>query len=459
MTGAARSAAARRILRTLCLAGMFGLAPVLLAAQDPEDGDEPPLATPEAGVAGSRAGEHKEESAVGKTLTQAGITGSLRAGYWSSDRLLDDEHNFGVASAWLKLDKKLESGIGLFAEGYLADQDVFGDKDHVSRLREAYFQGRNGKFDYRIGKQIIAWGRTDRLNPTDNLTPRDATLLSADVDDDRFGSVAAKSSWNFDAYTSLIGIWIPQFQPNVIPERARPGVLVQENTPDSNNQWALKFDQSGKTVDWSVSFFDGFDLNGDLSPGQLTSAGQVVKLDHHRIKVLGADAATTRGAFRFAAEAAYTRTEDADGTNPGIKNPFFYGVFGVERDYTDNLTVIVQAFTRYVTHYSDPEAIADPVARAIAVQEAVVNSQYDRRQYGVSARIDKKWFNDTLEAELAASTLLNRDGYLVRPRMIYLWSDSIKLIAGYEYFRGSDKTTYGLAEKNSTLYSEVRWYF
>jgi len=445
----------RCLFRALCLATLFCNAPAQsVAAPATADDDEPALAPAEAD-----AGEAKDQPGLKNTMAQAGITGSLRAGYWSSDRQLDDEHNFGVASAWLKLDKKLESGIGLFAEGYLSDQDVFGDKDDANRLREAYFEGRKEKFDYRIGKQIIAWGRTDRLNPTDNLTPRDATLMAGDIDEDRFGSVAAKSSWNFDAYTSLIGIWIPEFQPNVIPERARPGVLVQESSPDSNNQWALKFDQSGKTVDWSVSFFDGFDLNGDLSPGALTPAGQVVKLDHHRIKVLGADAATTRGPFRFAAEAAYTRTEDPDGTNPGIKNPFFYGVFGVERDYTDNLTVIVQGFTRYVTHYSDPEAIADPVTRAIAVQEAVVNSQYIRNQYGVSARIDKKWFNDTLEAELAGIALLNQDGYLVRPRVIYLWSDSIKLIAGYEYFRGSDKTVYGLAEKNTTLYSELRWYF
>ena len=446
---------ARRLLRALCLATLF------CAAQAPSfatpaagDDDEPPLSPPDTSAIGA-----KEQPGPRKGMAQAGITGSLRAGYWSSNRQLDDEKNVGVASAWLKLDKKLESGIGLFAEGYLANQDVFGEKYDASRLREAYFEGRNGNFDYRVGKQTIAWGRTDRLNPTDNLTPRDATLLSADVDDDRFGSLAAKSSWNFDAYTSLIGIWIPQFRPNVVPLPTRPGVLFQENVPDSNNQWALKFDQSGKAIDWSVSWFDGFDLNADISPGPLTAAGQVVKLDHHRIKVLGADAATTRGAFRFAADAAYTRTEDPDGTNPGIKNPFFYGVFGVERDFPDNFIVIVQAFTRYVTHYRDPEAITDPAARAIAVQQAVVNSQYYRRLQGVSARIDKKWFNETLEAELAATALLNRDGYLVRPRMIYLWSDSIKLIAGYEYFRGSDKTTYGLAEKNSTLYSEVRWYF
>ncbi len=77
----------------------------------------------------------------------------------------------------------------------------------------------------------------------------------------------------------------------------------------------------------------------------------------------------------------------------------------------------------------------------------------------MSLRIDKKWFNETLEAEFAAITLLNRQGYALRPRVVYLWSDSVKIIAAYDYFRGTDKTIYGLLEKNTALYSEVRWYF
>ena len=459
MTGAARAAAVRQILRMLCLAGIFGFPLVPFAAPAAEDEDEPPLAPPEAATPGSGAGGRKEEAALRNSLTEAGITGSLRAGYWSSNRRLDDETNIGVASAWLKLDKKLGSGVGLFAEGYLVSEDVFGDRRDESRLREGYVEGRKGNFDYRVGKQIIAWGRADRLNPTDNLTPRDTTLLAADIDEDRFGSLAAKASWNFDAATSLTGIWIPDFRPTVIPIPARTGVVYQENVPDSSRQWALKLDQSGKAVDWSVSWFDGFDLSTDISPGPLTTAGQVVTLDHHRIRVLGADAATTRGSYRFALEGAYVRTEDPDGTNPFIKNPFFYGVFGVERDYQDNFTVIVQAFAREVMHYSDPESIADPVARAIAVQQAVINNQYDRTQQGLSLRIDKKWFNETLEAELAVITLLNREGYALRPRVIYMWSDSVKIIAAYDYFKGTDKTTYGLLERNKALYSELRWYF
>lgn len=419
--------------------------------------DEPPLTPPEPGGA---AADGKGAGGLRQTLNQAGITGSLRAGYWSSDRRLDDKNNIGTASAWLKLDKKLENGIGLFGEGYLANEDIFGDKIDTSRLREAYVEGRRGQFDFRVGKQIIAWGRADRFNPTDNLTPRDFTLLAPDVDEDRFGSLAAKGSWNFDAYTSLTGIWLYKFSPNVFAAPSNPTVIAQESVPQSHRSFAIKLDQSGKTVDWSLSYFDGYDLNPDISSGGMASGGQqVIALQHHRLRVFGADAATTQGSYRFAAEAAYYRTEDPDGTNAAIKNPFFYGVFGVERDYADNFTVIVQAFTRNVFNYSNPESIADPAARAIAVQQAVASSQYDRTQQGLVIRLDKKWFNETLEAELAAAAILNRDGYLIRPRIIYLWTDSLKLIGGYEWYGGSDKTVYGALSKNKTLFAEIRWYF
>ena len=74
-------------------------------------------------------------------------------------------------------------------------------------------------------------------------------------------------------------------------------------------------------------------------------------------------------------------------------------------------------------------------------------------------RVAKKWFNETLDTELAGAALFGRYGYLLRPRVTWLYSDSIKFIGGYEWFKGSDKTIYGLLEKNKTLFAEVRWFF
>ena len=85
-----------------------------------------------------------------------------------------------------------------------------------------------------------------------------------------------------------------------------------------------------------------------------------------------------------------------------------------------------------------------------SIRQATIRRDVTRR---------KKWFNETLEGELAGSLLLNRSGYLVRPKLVYATSDSIKLIGGIEYFGGSDKTSYGRQYKNRGVFAELRYCF
>jgi len=370
-------------------------------------------------------------------LNELGVTGSFRTGYWSSNRLYDDINGVGTASAWLKLEKKLDNGIGLFAEGYSAREDFRSDGNTRSSMREMYVETRHGDFDFRVGRQIIAWGRTDRLNPTDNLTPRDARLMAADIDEDRFGSLAVKSAWNINANSSLTFILLPEFQAN------KSYSVYSENIPTANNQWAVKYDQSGKAIDWSVSYYDGYDISADLSSNKV--------YEHYRIKVFGFDMATTIGNNRFALESAYTQTQDMNGTDEYIKNPFLYTVLGVEHDFGNNTSGIVQIFNRHIYNYSTPTTAG--------LYHAIFSSQLDRDQDGISIRIAKKWLNETLETELAGSTLLERNGYSLRPRVTYLWSDSIKLLAGYEYYSGNSFTYYGYLKNNNTLFMELRYFY
>lgn len=434
-----------------CLA--LGLSLSANIARCADDG-EPPL-VPEEKTDAPRSGF----ATAKKKLHDWGITGSLRGAYWSSNRRSDDEKHIPNVSAWLKLDRKIVKNWGVFVEGYLNREDPFDTRNNTSRFREAYVEGRAGDWDFRFGKQIIAWGRADRFNPTDNLTPRDFTLLAPETDEDRFGSVAAKASWNWNASTSLTALWLPQFRPHVFAIADQPGVTLERDIPDSHRQWAIKLDQSGKTIDWSVSYFDGFDLTPDISFGGLTATGVAATFRNHRTRVIGADAATTLGAYRLATEIAYTRTEDNAGGNPDIKNSFWYGIVGLERSFSDNLTFNSQLFARRVSHYSNPEDIANPAVKPFAIQNAILNNQYDKQQFGVTLRVAKKWFNETLEGELAGSLLLNRSGYLVRPKLVYAYSDSIKLIGGVEYFGGSDKTSYGRQDKNRGVFAELRYFF
>ncbi len=49
----------------------------------------------------------------------------------------------------------------------------------------------------------------------------------------------------------------------------------------------------------------------------------------------------------------------------------------------------------------------------MTISNYVMATQYDKDLHGLSARIGKKWLNETLEGEFAGSLLLNRPGYFL----------------------------------------------
>ena len=390
-----------------------------------------------------------------KDLAQKiGLTGSARIGYWSSTRTLDDTEHLATAALWLKVAPKLHSNISLLVEGWVTNQQLFHEDETQERLREAYLDIHLGPIDFRIGKQIIVWGRADRINPTDNLSPRDFTLPVPDDDDQRLGTAAVKATYYFGEL-SLTGLWLPHFEPHTIPiQQPPPPVTIHEEVPDTSfGQWAVKVEQTGRAVDWSLSYFNGFDLFPDIG-----GAPPDLVLEHHRIHVIGADAATTVGRYGLRGEAAYTMTQDSKGDNPLVKNPFFFLVVGSDRTFLEYLNVNLQYILRMVVSYQNPETIPVPLQN-VAIEQAVIANQHDRIHQGVTLRINDKWLNETLEGEIAGVFFFPRHDYLIRPKLTYAFTDRWKGSIGGDLYRGEQNSFFGYLRDNSAVYAEVRWNF
>lgn len=388
------------------------------------------------------------------------ISGSLRGGYWSSSRTLDDRAHLATAAVWLKAESRLTSQVHLSVEGWVRGDDLTREQESWGELREAYLDVRLDTVDLRIGKQIIVWGRADRLNPTDNLTPRDFTLLAVDDDDQRVGTPAIRISYFFERF-SLTGVWLPLFVPHTIPlPHLAPSVRLREQrSRPPFTQWAVKLDHAGGVVDWSLSYFDGYDLIPDLRLGRVTASPVPVTLTHNRLRVLGADAAGTLGRFGLRGEAAYTFTRDHQGRDPLVKNSFFFLVLGADRTFRESLNVNVQYLLRVLTRFRDVENLRDPFRRAAAVQIAAVTSQRDAVQHGASLRIGARWWHETLETECAALVSFTRLDVLLRPKVVYAVSDRWTVAVGGDVLRGSRRTVFGRVRKNSGAYVEVRYSF
>jgi len=157
---------------------------------------------------------------------------------------------------------------------------------------------RLGKFDLRAGRQVIVWGRADKVNPTDSWSTRDRTLLAPNDDDQRLGVASLQATWNAGAYR-VIALWQPEWRyPGFSVPPLPRGVSLQNVAPAGTaKQSGIKLDHSGGGLDWSVSYAHSIDRTPDLTVLSAEPRGLAVGLVYRPITTVGADAAIPIGKF------------------------------------------------------------------------------------------------------------------------------------------------------------------
>jgi hypothetical protein len=403
-----------------------------------------------------RAPQRETPPAAGP-LERLGVTGAVRAGYWSSTRTLDAERHLGAGMLWLETTRRVSNRLSVRAAGWTALRGPLDDGELTGELREAFVDLSFGRLDVRAGRQIIAWGRADGLNPTDNLSGQDLTLLVPDDADRRLGATAVRASY-YAGDVSFTGVWLPEFRGHAFALPAPPpGIeFVRDADRWPGDQWAVRVEQTGRAVDWSVSYFQGSDLAPDLGIAPDPAGGPRLRLSHHRVRVFGADMAATLGRFGLRAEGAYVRTDDPRGRDPFIKNPFVFVVAGADRTFGGRLNLNAQYLFRYVMDDAAAARTAGAFVSTVAREQAILNSQTRRVQQGISLRIGHTWLHDTLEVECAVAAFADPSGAAVRPKIVYAVTDHWKALLGADVIRGEAASLFGLLRPNSTAYLELR---
>jgi hypothetical protein len=198
-------------------------------------------------------------------------------------------------------------------------------------IREAYLQ-LNGfltkNLDVSIGRQRIAWGTADVINPTDNLNPYDMEDI---LDFGRHrGSDAINLQYYFSKDLSLQLVYVPFFQPANLPvgifagslnaEIEMPPGMVLEEYSDSvlmpkynlaeSAATGLRFKGFAGGVDFSLSYVWGrnglpYNTANTLIPVNAQGGVNVdAELSYERNHIIGADLATSIAGIGFWAEAA-----------------------------------------------------------------------------------------------------------------------------------------------------------
>lgn len=367
-----------------------------------------------------------------------------------------------VAIGQLKASATLSQGTRALLETRLATTRRDGEAPGPagdSRLLEAYVGHAWGDAEWRIGKQILAWGRADGVNPTDNLSPRDLVTWLPFEDDQRFGVWAARYSRRLGNALDLSLVFSPWFEGTLapLPVLAHPVTTATPARNPANSTFAIKLNRSGAALDWSLSYLRGLSLLPGARMLGVDAQGPWLEFHHDRVHVLGADAARNFGRYGFRAEAAFTWPYASDDGSPAMRQPDLFGVAGIDRTLNENLNVNVQLFARHVLDFSSPYAVGDAVQRQVAVQNAITVGQQDRDSVGYSLRISDKWLGETLQGELLLVDNRTRNNRYLRPVFSYAVTDRVKASFGAVLYQGADDTLFGRRKPNNRLFLELRY--
>jgi hypothetical protein len=255
----------------------------------------------------------------------------------------------------------------------------------VVELQEFYAEYSTGLGDFRFGQHVLAWGATDGNNPTDNVNAYDFYYLFMGGGDRKQGNLMASTNL-YLGDLNLEAVITPVFQPNRLPLDEPdfpifeaedlpfdPGTVPEKRPARQleNTEFGVRFRLPLNLMDLSVSYFRGFDRM--YTPAVSVQLGlpptiTVDSLVYHPTQVLGGDLVTFLGDWAIRAEGAYFLTEDNDGKDHLIRNPYFQSVLQVDRA-DDNSNFVIQYLGTYITQLDGDDAVDPETGESISEEE------------------------------------------------------------------------------------------
>lgn len=354
--------------------------------------------------------------------------------------------------------------------------DTVDESRNAIFLDEAYLDFYTDYFDFRLGKQIISWGRADTIRPTDLWKVRDFTDF---LDEEIEGILAAKARGYFGNLTLEL-IFVPFFQPHNLPvadKRNRfnrlpgsgligsgdtncPGMIpsppcapalsgpgpytvsyesldfLQPEESIEGAEGAVKLEYTWRGWDFSLSYsylhdriptyIDGIDIFGPganvvQDDGQDTATFGL-RPAYTRNHVIGMDFATTFGGLGLRGEAAYVITDDPDGDDPRIDDPYLQATAGVDYEFTD--VIGDQDFSILVQFVMDVEVPEQGIPN---IEEGVNLRHFF--EYGTLSLFEWQ-LTEFLSAELRSFINVENADYLIEPRIDWSPYDGLELSLG-----------------------------
>ena len=346
-------------------------------------------------------------------------------------------------------------------------------------IREAYadlYDFLVPGLDLRLGRQVIAWGTADKINPTSNLSPYDYE----DFFDfgAKLGVNALRAIYTRDPWSLEVDV-VPVFTPATLPPAEWSGAMmplapsqlppltVLRNThfavatPEptaENTQVGVKLGTTLADWDLSVSYYRGFDglpLADTIRfvPVDTTLLSDLeAHLVYPRIQVFGADLAGSFRSVGLWAEGAlvvpetfvqviYPAWQPLLVKDTLLKKPYLKFVLGGDYTFKNGLYVNAQYIHGFL-HERGPDSLRD---------------------YFV-VRLEKRFHNDevTLAPLTFAAEVADWDapgdhyGYAWIPELKYAPTDNLEIRLGAFVLDGKPGTLFGRMKTHDEVFLRIK---
>jgi len=397
----------------------------------------------------------------------------------------------GYGEMGLKISGNLQRYGTFYSEIRARSGNEYGEDISEINVREAYVDLYPGDFEFRMGKQIINWGRADGFNPTNNLCPQDYFVRSPEEDDIRLGNFALTARYNISPNIRFEGIWVPRYSYSLyrfdlfeMPDY----VSITESTwPDAslaNSSYAARIEYLFNKLDGSFSYFSGFDpmpgIQSGIIDGDPTTDFRLDLFSRaFRQQSIGSDMAFNAGAYGIRTEAAFRMiTGDDKGSVYAPADDLRFSI-GLDRAFGD-LHILMQYMGHYVMDYKpsqsvgelpeiDPLMLQDPsllpminnmLESELSGFNQIIHRQTEEFSHSLMIRPALSLFYETLSAEITGIYNYSTEEWNLIPEVRYRMNDNILISLGGQYFQGPQNTVYDmLGPVFNSIYMELRYSF
>lgn len=384
---------------------------------------------------------------------------SIAFDYFSADRNLDGKKNFVGATARWGLRPLLGHRLHGVFSGWFTDPGLNHEDEPQLLVREGFLEQNWHDNELRVGRQIVLWGNGEGVNPMSTLTPRNYTILQTGLSDEEMGISSVVWNHFVGSHYSFTSFVSPFFEPSVIPLPQFPGVGFQSNAPATtmaHTEFGFKASRTSGSGDWSVSLYHGFHLKPNLQI--VNAAAAVVGLMYNPITVVGADFDRPVGSrFVVWGQAAFVKPDGVNEQLPTTQKPSVYGVLGVSRTWEGGLSTALQFVERSVESYVAPQSAAAGPEREIAIENALINGEWHRNNYGVTFQCLDSWRNQTLQGKLFVYVNTRPINTYVRATLGYAETDHVVESIGAEDYNGPVNSEFGQLKTDSTVFVQWRY--